>query len=190
MTIYLEDHPYCFRVGGSSGKIETMIKEKIPFCVSLKYHPLELLFFIYEDFPIPKDLLGVVLKKLPCHLGGFRYEFVCPVCRNRYRKMYLGRPVQFVCRKCIGLSYRSKSLNKITRLQYAEIKLYKQYSVPSYVDCVFNSSRPIGMHRKTFSKFKKKRKAIADKILYEEFMDSIEEVKLHNKAYPQCAMML
>lgn len=54
----------------------------------------------------------VQLVTTPCHLGGVRWWFICPlvvngkVCGRRMRKLYL-RGRYFGCRHCHGLAYRS-----------------------------------------------------------------------------------
>jgi hypothetical protein len=56
---------------------------------------------------------SVRLVTTPCHMGGLRWWFVCPLVKNgvacgrRVRKLYLsGR--YFGCRHCHGLTYRSR----------------------------------------------------------------------------------
>jgi len=57
------------------------------------------------DYPV-----GLVTT--PCHLGGARWWFTCPLaadgraCGRRVRKLYL-RGTHFGCRRCHGLTYRS-----------------------------------------------------------------------------------
>jgi hypothetical protein len=56
----------------------------------------------------------IKLTKTPCHYGGFRWWFECPVvkdgvyCGNRSSKLYLPpRQVYFGCRGCYDLTYES-----------------------------------------------------------------------------------
>jgi hypothetical protein len=57
------------------------------------------------DYPVP-------LVATPCHLGGVRWWFLCPLarggvaCGRRVRKLYLGGRY-FGCRRCHNLTYRS-----------------------------------------------------------------------------------
>lgn len=57
------------------------------------------------QYPVP-------LVATPCHLGGKRWWFICPLivngkaCQRRVRKLYL-RGRYFACRRCHGLVYRS-----------------------------------------------------------------------------------
>lgn len=55
---------------------------------------------------------SIRLVTTPCHFGGLRWWFICPLvvsgvaCGGRVRKLYLpGR--YFGCRKCLDLTYRS-----------------------------------------------------------------------------------
>ncbi len=47
------------------------------------------------------------ITSTPCHFGGQRYWFQCPVCGNRVGVMYKHafNPV-VACRKCLNLDYR------------------------------------------------------------------------------------
>lgn len=57
---------------------------------------------------------SILLKKTPCHFGGYRWWFVCPLsvngrhCGRRVGKLYmpLGKKY-FGCRHCYDLTYRS-----------------------------------------------------------------------------------
>lgn len=182
--MYIEDHPYCFRLGGSSGKIQKMIDERTPFHVSLKEIAERIPFFIYENFPIPQESRGVVVQKLPCHLGGYRYDFVCPICKRKYRKMYLAPHMEFICRNCHRLSYLSKSLNKKDRLHFRKKKIYRQYGIPPSTD------RPSGMHRKTFRKFLHKKAAINERIWHEEYLEELKHLEHYNCLFPEKAVDL
>lgn len=162
--MYIEDHPYCFRLGGSSRNIQKMIDEKIPFCVPLPSKKIP--FLIYEDFPSPEEPRGIVVQRMPCHLGGCRYEFVCPTCRKKYRKMYLAPCIRFICRNCHGLSYRCKSLSKIDRLYDKLSKIYERYGFNPHIN-----KRPFGIHRKTYSKFLKRRSEVDNEIFFLRFAE-------------------
>lgn len=55
------------------------------------------------------------LTSTPCHFGGSRYWFVCPLvvngraCERRCRILYLaGRADYFGCRECLRLTYQSR----------------------------------------------------------------------------------
>jgi hypothetical protein len=50
----------------------------------------------------------IITSSTPCHYGGSRPWFTCPVCRNRAGVLFL-RGGRFACRKCQRVSYRSQS---------------------------------------------------------------------------------
>lgn len=188
--MYIEDHPYCFNLGGSSRNIQKMIDERIPFHVSLEEVPERIPFFIFDSFPIPENIRGIVVQSLPCHFGGYRYDFVCPICMANYRKMYLTPHMEFICRNCHRLSYRSKSLNKPDRLTYRKKKIHRQYGINPSKDFISKKDRPSGMHRKTFGKFLHKKAAINERICWEEYVEELKMLQLYNQAYPQHAVSL
>lgn len=60
----------------------------------------------------------VYLDSTPCHFGGVRYWFLCPIikngvkCTRRTRKLYLTAYHQYVgCRECYELSYDSRQMS-------------------------------------------------------------------------------
>jgi len=65
------------------------------------------------DYEIP-------LVQSPCHLGGYRYWFLCPMrsngkyCGRRVGTLYLDDGY-FACRHCHNLTYRSRKINYRSR---------------------------------------------------------------------------
>lgn len=55
------------------------------------------------------------LTQTPCHLGGYRRWFICPMCSNRMGMLYM-RHGRFACRHCHRISYHSQSGNAEDRL--------------------------------------------------------------------------
>ncbi|MBA2964992.1 MULTISPECIES: hypothetical protein [Ramlibacter] len=53
-----------------------------------------------------KLVFDIQLAPTPCHFGGFRWWWVCPVCAARTAVLY-GRGA-FACRRCLQLAYRSQ----------------------------------------------------------------------------------
>jgi hypothetical protein len=53
----------------------------------------------------------------PCHIGGYRYWFICPrnYCGRRVGKLYLMNKY-FLCRHCHNLTYESRNENKRYRM--------------------------------------------------------------------------
>ena len=47
-------------------------------------------------------------RPTPCHYGGSRPRFACPVCNDRAAVLYL-RAGRFACRQCQRVAYRSQS---------------------------------------------------------------------------------
>lgn len=62
------------------------------------------------------------LTQTPCHLGGYRRWFTCPMCSNRMVMLYM-RYGRFACRNCQKISYQSQSGDAEDRLiwQYHSI---------------------------------------------------------------------
>lgn len=60
---------------------------------------------------------SVDLKATPCHFGGLRWWFLCPILQNenpcwkRVGKLYLAGGKYFGCRHCYGLTYQSSQEN-------------------------------------------------------------------------------
>lgn len=50
----------------------------------------------------------IATNTTPCHYGGSRTWFTCPLCRCRAAVLYL-RSARFACRKCQRVSYTSQS---------------------------------------------------------------------------------
>lgn len=59
----------------------------------------------------------IALTTTPCHFGGKRYWFICPLgykgtpCRRRVAKLFLDDFSYFGCRHCLQLSYDSRNKN-------------------------------------------------------------------------------
>ncbi|MDH4203412.1 MAG: hypothetical protein OEV87_11045 [Phycisphaerae bacterium] len=66
------------------------------------------------DYKIP-------LTTTPCHLGGVRYWFICPLtvdgvyCGRRVGTLYLASGKYFGCRHCHNLSYESRNESRLGR---------------------------------------------------------------------------
>ncbi len=68
------------------------------------------------------DMVAVV--SLPCHFGGTRPLFRCNGCQRLARVRYL-HPTRFVCQRCTGLRYWSRSVSSRTRTQMAIHRVQK-----------------------------------------------------------------
>src|SRR5580704_14887870 len=58
------------------------------------------------------------IDQVPCNYGGFRYYFKCPLCQNRFRKLYFAQQSVILCRKCLNLSYKTQLLRPSKRYDY------------------------------------------------------------------------
>ena len=51
---------------------------------------------------------SITVQTTPCHYGGSRPWFACPICRDRAAVLYL-RSGRFACRHCNRIAYQSQS---------------------------------------------------------------------------------
>ena len=85
----------------------------------------------------------------PCHFGGERPWWRCPVCGRRVAVIYLRR--QPACRICLGLRYRSQRLRETDRaLQRARRLRRRLGGGTALFDPV--TDRPKGMHAATYER--------------------------------------
>ena len=108
----------------------------------------------YNANGIPQDY-RVRLTNSPCHYGGARWWWRCPLSGKRAAKLYLpvGASV-FACRQCYGLAYQSQRETALDRshrrLQRLCRRLGGEYE---YLDQI-PPTRPKGMHCKTYTRLK------------------------------------
>lgn len=88
----------------------------------------------------------------PCHLGGSRPWFNCPICGRGVAKLYGGG--MFACRHCWRLNYASQQASKRDRAANRSWSLRDRLgcdegflSIPAECIC-----KPKGMHWQTFSR--------------------------------------
>lgn len=65
----------------------------------------------------------IQMSKLPCHLGGYRTYFLCPLCTCRKRKLYLTDKSVFLCRTCLNLTYETQLLRPTRRCDFMSKKI-------------------------------------------------------------------
>ncbi|RFC36646.1 MAG: hypothetical protein DID92_2727743584 [Candidatus Nitrotoga sp. SPKER] len=86
----------------------------------------------------------------PCHFGGARVWFLCPIqgCGNRVAKLYLGAAI-FACRHCYQLAYASQRENRCqsTKRRIDKIRDRLKWK-PGFLNGV--GFKPKGMHCRTF----------------------------------------
>lgn len=88
----------------------------------------------------------IPIEKLPCHFGGFRSYFCCPLCQCRMRMLYLTDKSIFLCRGCLNLSYKSQQLRPTLRYDYMNAKIKSIITNKGN----FSWKKPKGMHTKTY----------------------------------------
>ena len=86
-----------------------------PYCLSL-----ECRFTLDEQ----EYHLWIRLTKTLCHFGGYRFWFLCPQCNRRIGILYVSGSY-FACRRCHGLTYRSR-LQPHTNTMGALVRLIKK----------------------------------------------------------------
>jgi hypothetical protein len=103
------------------------------------------------------------MSSTPCHLGGYRFFLVCPICGTRATKLYLPskdtlqRPDigPFACRGCHGLVYASRNIADeyriaIRRVGRVEMKLGRRPSAFGELP-----PKPKRMRNKTYGRLTK-----------------------------------
>lgn len=89
------------------------------------------------------------LTQTQCAFGGARLWFCCPNgrCGRRCATLYLGGR-SFLCRRCLGLAYRTQHEQADGRLLLKAERIWRR------LGCDFGDEpqRPKGMHRRTFER--------------------------------------
>lgn len=85
----------------------------------------------------------ITISRTPCHYGGTRPWFTCPVRGERVAKLYL-RGGRFACRHCQRLVYASQSEDLCGRSWRRQAKVEARLED--------NWGRPKGMHRSTYER--------------------------------------
>jgi hypothetical protein len=95
----------------------------------------------------------------PCHYGGARPWFECPLCHRRAGKLYLRRV--WLCRICARLAYGTTRVGKPARLDHWAWKLERRLGLRWNADQTWwRVTRPKGMHRRTFDRLLAEWKAV------------------------------
>lgn len=69
------------------------------------------------------ETIDLKLTTTPCQYGGFRYWFICDQCNKRVGIVY--EAPNYICRYCLGLSYKSQLIQPHQRKAQQLIKIYK-----------------------------------------------------------------
>ncbi|WP_374663300.1 hypothetical protein [Ramlibacter sp.] len=83
------------------------------------------------------------LTRTPCHLGGARPWFVCPLCHRRAGLLYL-RWGRFACRPCQRVAYAVQSCDRLDALWRRQAKIESRLGD--------NWKRPKGMRLRTYDR--------------------------------------
>lgn len=96
----------------------------------------------------------IPIDKQPCHYGGFRSYFRCPLCDNRSRMLYFDEKSLLLCRKCLNLSYKSQQLRAALRYDYMIKKIIN--AVKGKGGDVALHEKPPKMHYATYYNIRSK----------------------------------
>jgi len=94
----------------------------------------------------------VYLTTTPCHMGGARHWFRCPVagCDRRVAVLY-GRVV-FTCRTCRELAYPSQRESTLDRITRRNNHIRRKLGWPVGISNGNNLGKPKGMHWRTYER--------------------------------------
>lgn len=95
----------------------------------------------------------------PCNYGGVRYWLKCPGCGSRARFLYR-HGHEHICRKCLGLPYRTQNMNVWSRLWKRKDAILRSLQWENEAGFM----KPAGMHEGTFQKLLAKLRSIDDKL--------------------------
>lgn len=98
-----------------------------------------------------KHAYTIQISKVPCHLGGYRTYFICPLCTSRKRKLYLTDKSVFLCRTCLNLTYATQLLRPTRRCDFMSDKI-KNIIIDQGGD--LESKKPKGMFKAEYERLK------------------------------------
>lgn len=111
------------------------------------YYRVEELLILLEhgDDSYPQR---IELKTFNCHLGGSRRWLICPICFSQRTALYLGNKMNFACRKCNNIGYKSQKKVPADRLLHNAEKLRSKIGQTP----IFNelSPKPKWQHNRTY----------------------------------------
>lgn len=90
------------------------------------------------------------IQRTPCHFGGQRPWFSCP-CQRRVNALYQYRG-RWICRKCTGAVYQSKSRNPVERGTLKIQKLQRKLDPSGGYEIYQLPDKPPRMHWRTFDR--------------------------------------
>ncbi len=89
----------------------------------------------------------------PCHFGGLRPWFVCPLCGRRVSSLLYVQH-RFGCRHCFNTCYASENKSRSLRQRQKEVKALSKLGFTSYQELLWfgDLRKPKGMHYSTFER--------------------------------------
>ena len=126
----------------------------------------------------------VKLEVTPCHYGGWRWWWICPVSGQRVAKLYLPPGgTFFAARSALELAYSSQRESPGERLKRKHSWLH--WKLGDEDNCYDDSllPRPKGMHRKTYELLKAELRSVsADR--QKLFIEGAYAVHAHGQGWP------
>ena len=131
-----------WRQGKKTASIEVTIESR-------QHIRLQYLSRSYSLEPVKHDY-PVRITWTPCHIGGERPWFRCPICDTRVAKLY-GRTA-FACRHCMQLNYRCQQVSQRDRVHERSRNLRQALGCDASFLFLPASliPKPKGMHWRTF----------------------------------------
>jgi hypothetical protein len=116
----------------------------------------------YSANNMPRDY-QVRLEMTPCHYGGVRWWWICPLSGRRIAKLHLppGATV-FAARKAYRLAYKSQRETAIDRMHSTQARLYRKLGGEYHYLGQSTPPRPSGMHAKTYARLTTELDAVRD----------------------------
>ena len=71
-----------------------------------------------EFFISDKYTQNIDITTTEGNFGGLVYWFVCPGCKDRIKKLYLFRSKAFICKNCLGLTYKTQAIRAYRKKGY------------------------------------------------------------------------
>jgi hypothetical protein len=136
--------------------------------VETKPDAIDLSYGISRNEQPREDVRIIVpLSWSSCNYGGNRPWFICPGkgCGRRVAKLYLAGKY-FLCRHCHNLTYSIQRQSKAFRLLDKAEKIYQRLGANNCNDLV-TTSKPKGMHWRTYEGLVEEAQKAEDESLYE-----------------------
>ncbi|MBV5341772.1 MAG: hypothetical protein J0665_19835 [Deltaproteobacteria bacterium] len=96
----------------------------------------------------------VAIKRIPCHLGGSRVSFVCPICARQVMVLYVGEN-DFRCKACAGVQYLTQTKHRPARLLLKAERIRSKLQASEDDPTCKRVARPLRMKHETFERLKK-----------------------------------